>query len=128
MQSQNTNDQLSIILKNVLEPNQNIRQTAENQLKALLSQNFGQFLIELSKKIATEEEEANVRQVSSTLIKNSIIQYAEEWFKLQDDIKKIIKDNILSTLASKDINIKKAAALSIAGICKIEIPKGQWLR
>jgi importin subunit beta-1 len=127
MQSQNTNDQLSIILKNVLEPNQNIRQTAENQLKALLSQNFGQFLIELSKKIATEEEEANVRQVSSTLIKNSIIQYAEEWFKLQDDIKKIIKDNILSTLASKDINIKKAAALSIAGICKIEIPKGQWL-
>ena len=35
MQSQNTNDQLSIILKNVLEPNQNIRQTAENQLKAL---------------------------------------------------------------------------------------------
>ena len=47
MQSQNTNDQLSIILKNVLEPNQNIRQTSENQLKALLSQNFGQFLIKI---------------------------------------------------------------------------------
>ena len=124
---QNSNDQLSIYLKNVLNPNQNIRQSAENQIKLLLSKNFGQFLIEISKKIATEEEDNEVRQVSSTLIKNTINQYVEEWFKLQDDIKKIIKDNILSTLASKDINIRKAAALSIAGICKIEIPKGQWL-
>ena len=124
---QNPYDQFSIYLKNALDPNQNIRQTAENQIKILLSQNFAQFLIELSKKIATEEEEEKVRQISSTLIKNTIIQYAEEWFKLQDNIKKIIKDNILSTLASKDINIRKSAALSIAGICKIEIPKGIWL-
>ena len=124
---QNSYDQFSIYLKNALDPNQNIRQQAENQIKVLLSQNFAQFLIELSKKIATEEEEEKVRQISSTLIKNTIIQYAEEWFKLQDNIKKIIKDNILSTLASKDINIRKSAALSIAGICKIEIPKGIWL-
>ena len=124
---QNSYDQFSIYLKNALDPNQNIRQQAENQIKVLLSQNFAQFLIELSKKIATEEEEERVRQISSTLIKNTIIQYAEEWFKLQDNIKKIIKDNILSTLASKDINIRKSAALSIAGICKIEIPKGIWL-
>jgi hypothetical protein len=124
---QNSYDQFSIYLKNALDPNQNIRQQAENQIKVLLSQNFAQFLIELSKKIATEEEEEKVRQISSTLIKNTIIQYSEEWFKLQDNIKKIIKDNILSTLASKDINIRKSAALSIAGICKIEIPKGIWL-
>ena len=129
MLQQNSNDQLSIILKNVLEPNPNIRQPAENQINALFAQNFGQFLIELSKKIATEEEENKVRQVSSTLIKNMVNkpQYTEEWFKLQDNIKEVIKENILSTLASKDINIRKAAALSIAGICKIEIPKGQWL-
>ena len=54
-------------------------------------------------------------------------QYTEEWFKLPEEIKKIIKDNVLSTLASNDIDIRKSAALSLAGICKIEIPKKQWL-
>ena len=123
------NDQLSIILKNALNPNQNIRQQSESQITQFLDQNFGLFLVELSKKIATEEEDNQVRQISSTIIKNMInnAKYKEEWFKLDENIKKVIKDNILSTLASKDIDIRKAAALSLAGICKIEIPKGQWL-
>ena len=123
------NDQLSIILKNALNPNQNIRQQSESQITQFLDQNFGLFLVELSKKIATEEEDNQVRQISSTIIKNMInnAKYKEEWFKLDENIKKVIKENILSTLASKDIDIRKAAALSLAGICKIEIPKGQWL-
>ena len=130
MNQQNSqNDQLSIILKSILNPNQNIRIQAENQINHFLSNNFGQFLIELSKKISTEEEDKQIRQVSATIIKNMVNnkQYTEEWFKLSEDIKKVIKDNILSTLASNDIDIRKAAALSLAGICKIEIPKKQWL-
>ena len=123
------NDQLSIILKNILNPDLNIRQQSENQINQFLDQNFGLFLVELSKKIATEEEDKQVRQVSSTIIKNMVnnAKYTEQWFKLSEDVKKVIKENILSTLASKDIDIRKAAALSVAGICKIEIPKGQWL-
>ena len=123
------NDQLSIILKNVLNPDSNIRIASENQITQFLSQNFGEFLVELSKKISTEEEDKQVRQVSSTIIKNFVnnVNYTQNWFKLQDEIKKVIKQNILSTLASKDVDIRKAAALSLAGICKIEIPKKQWL-
>ena len=125
----NQNDQLSLILKGIYNPDMNIRKQAEDQVSMLLSQNFGQFLIELSKKIATEQEETQVRQVSATLIKMVInkTKYTEEWFKLTDDIKKAIKDNVLSTLASSNVDVRKAAALALAGICKIEIPKGQWL-
>ena len=128
-QQDNQTDQLSIILENALNPVDNIRKQAENQITKLLDENFEQFLIELSKKIATESEKKEVRQISSTIIKNMIgnINYAERWIKLNEEIKKAIKDNILSTLASKNIDIRKAAALSLAGICKIEIPKGTWL-
>jgi hypothetical protein len=84
------NDQLSIILKNALNPNQNIRQQSESQITQFLDQNFGLFLVELSKKIATEEEDNQVRQISSTIIKNMInnAKYKEEWFKLDENIKK----------------------------------------
>lgn len=122
-------DQLTIILGNAMNNDQNIRNQAEEQITALLNQNFGQFLIELSKKISTETEKKEVRQISATIIKNMISnsKYTEQWFKLNEEIKTAIKDNVLSTLASNDVNIRKAAALTLAGICKIEIPRGQWL-
>ena len=128
-QQNSQNDQLSIILKSILDSNLDIRHKAEEKINQFLSQNFGEFLIELSKKIATENEETQVRQISATIIKNMVnnTTYTEQWFKLQENIKKTIKDNVLSTLNSSDINIRKAAALALAGICKIEIPKKQWL-
>ena len=129
MQQNNQIDQLSIILTGVYNPDPNIRKQAEDQVQLFLSQNYGQFLIELSKRISTEQENVQVRQVSATVIKTAVNspKYVEEWFKLSDDIKKAIKDNVLSTLASNNVNVRKAAALALAAICKIEIPKGQWL-
>ena len=123
------NDQLTIILQNAMNNDQSIRKQAEDQITALINQNFGQFLIELSKKISTENEKKEVRQISATIIKNMInkLKYTEDWFKLNEEIKKAIKENVLSTLASNDVDIRKAAALALAGICKIEIPRGQWL-
>lgn len=121
--------QLSLILENILNPNQNIRNQAENEINLLLDHNFDQFLIELSKKLSIESEKKQVRQISSTIIKNMVgnIKYTEKWLKLSEEIKQTIKNNILSTLASKDIEIRKAAALALAGICRIEIPRKQWL-
>jgi importin subunit beta-1 len=122
-------DELSIYLQNVLNPDMNIRKQAEDKINSICDQNFGQFLIELSKKISTEQETKTVRQVSATIIKNMLNKegYSNKWFQLNEEIKTIIKNNILSTLASNDIDIRKAAALTVAGICKIEIPAKQWL-
>ena len=123
------NDQLTIILESALNNNQHIRKQAEEQINQLVEQNLGQFLIELSKKISFESEKKEVRQISATIIKNMIgnEKYTEAWCELPEETKKIIKDNILSTLASENIDIRKAAALAIAGICKIEIPRKKWL-
>ena len=128
-QQQTQIDQLSLILENVTNPIEHIRKSAENEITRFSDENLGQFFIELSKKISTESEKKTVRQVSATVIKRIIEQpkYTEIWFKLSEDIKQTIKNNILSTLASEMIDIRKAAALALAGICKIEIPMKQWL-
>ena len=124
-----SNDQLTLILQNALNPDMNVRKQAEDQINHLIDQNFVQFLLELSLKISNEKEKKEVRQMSATIIKNMIgkEKYTVQWFQLPEDKRKPIKDNILSTLASEDIDIRKAAALSLAGICKVEIPKGIWI-
>ena len=67
--------------------------------------------------------------MSATIIKNMLNkeEYSSQWFNLNDKIKTVVKNNILSTFVSSDIDIRKAAALTVAGICKIEIPQKQWL-
>ena len=128
-QQQAQTDQLSLILENITKPIEPIRKAAENEITRLSDENLGQFFIELSKKISTESEKKAVRQVSATVIKMILdkSKYAEIWLKLSEDIKQTIKNNILSTLASEMIDIRKSAALALAGICKIEIPMKQWL-
>jgi len=122
-------DELSLCLESALNPDLNIRKQAENKIYFICDQNFGQFLIELSKKISTEQEKKEVRQMSATIIKNILnkADYSIKWFNLSEEIKTTVKNNVLSTLASTDIDIRKAAAFTVAGICKIEIPKAQWL-
>ena len=122
-------DEFSLYLENALNPDMNIRKQAEDKINSFCDQNFGQFLLELSKKISTEQEKKIVRQMSAVLIKNMLNKegYSAQWFNLNKEAKTLIKNNILSTLASNDIDIRKSAALTVAGICKLEIPAKQWL-
>ena len=127
--NQNQNKEtLNQILSNILSADIALRTQSETQINLLASENLSQFLISISKKINDETEKKEIRQLSSTLLKNIISNknYIEEYFKISPEIKKKIKNNILSTLASPNIDIRKAAALAVAGICKIELPKNQW--
>ena len=124
MQSQNVN--LTQLLFALFEGKDNIRVPAEKELQNLCINNYGPFLFELSKKFQDEKEECTVRQLSATIIKNKIIEYKDKWFNLDENIKEQIKNNILASLITPDINVKKAAAFTIAGICRVELPKNIW--
>ena len=67
--------------------------------------------------------------MSAIIIKNMVNKegYSSKWLILNDEIKKFIKNNILSTFNSSNIDIRKAADLAVVGICKVEIPQKQWL-
>ena len=123
---QNPPDALSQLLSASMNTNEDIRNNAQQQINNLINNNFDQFLLELSKKQANEKESNEIRQLSATLIKNTINNSENIWLNLDQNFRNEIKKNILSTLISKDINIKKAAGLCIAGICKVELSRGLW--
>ena len=56
IQQRAQNDQLTVILQNALNFDQNSRKKAEEEIKNLMKQNFGHFLMELSKKLSFESE------------------------------------------------------------------------
>jgi hypothetical protein len=123
-----TSDNLITKLSNILNTDITIRTSAENQIKLLASENLSQFLISISEILSDEKERKEIRQLSATLIKNIIsnVNYIQKYFEISPEIKQKIKNNILSTLASSIVEIRKAAALAVAGICKIELPNNQW--
>ena len=129
IQTANKNiDVLSQILSNILSTDITLRTSAEKQIRLLLSQNLADFLLSISQKLSDENERKEIRQLSATLIKNMISNsdYIQKYFELPLEKKQKIKENILSTLASSIIEVRKAAALAVAGICRIEMPKKQW--
>ena len=125
----NIQDPLTQILKNALSGNDTLRKEAESQITNIASENIYQFLLNISSKISNENEEKSVRQISAILIKDIILknEFTQKWLNLNDNEKNEIKNHILSSLASSDIDIRKAAGIAIASICKIEIPNKQWL-
>ena len=127
--NQQSQDPLTQILLNALSGNDSLRKEAESQITHLASENLNLFLINISSKISNEQEEKKVRQISATLIKNIISksEYTQKWLNLDEKDKIQIKNHVLSSLASQDIDIRKAAGNVIASFCKFEIPNKQWL-
>ena len=123
---QNTPDALTQLLAASINPEEGIRTKAQQEIDNLTNNNLEQFLLELSKKQANEKESNEIRQLCATMIKNMIKNAENIWLNLDNTFRNEIKNNILSTLISQDINIKKAAALCIAGICKVELSRGLW--
>ena len=125
----NNDTTLISILQDALSGDKSLRDKAEADITRLADENFGLFLLNLSIQISNEEVHKTLRQISATIIKNMITktQYTNQWNKLEREQKEKIKFHLLSTLASKEVEIRKAAGMSIAGICKVELPQKQWL-
>lgn len=121
--------EISALLSEALSSEQQRRNQAELNIDNLATQNFGLFLANCSQILCDESKVKGVRQIASTLIKNMILytpKYKGQWETLIPDIKFQIKQNVLSTLASNDKDIRKAAGFAVAGICKVELPLGEW--
>lgn len=106
------------ILKEALCSDEKLIKQSEIKINSLASQNFGNFLIDLSEILANEGVEKEVRQISATIIKNMILynqQFNGKWEQLDKEIKMQVKQRVLSTLASSEKDVRKAAALSVVG-------------
>ena len=106
------------ILKDALCHDEKIIKQSEMNINNLASQNFGSFLIQLAEILSNEGVEKGIRQISATIIKNMIIYnqlFIGRYSQLDANTKMQIKDRVLSTLASSDKDVRKAAALAVVG-------------
>lgn len=116
------------ILQGARNPNPQIRKSSEEKIESLMTQNLLGLLIALSEELSNEDKLKENRQLAGTLIKNIITNenIVQIWLNADAEKKNEIKMRILSTLASKERNVRKTVASTIAGICKIELPQGKW--
>ena len=117
---------ISEILANALSGEKALREDAERKLQQLALRNFPEFLYNLASELADESKPTKIRQMAATYIKNSISVASELkdiWVnKLDPSVKDQIKALVLSTLATKFKEVRAAAGLVIAGICRVDMP------
>jgi hypothetical protein len=109
---------LSEILTQCRNENDKIRSEAEKRLDNLAMNDFGKLLEGCARELADESNPKENRQLCATLIKNMILyqpKHNGKWEQLNQDIKLSIKNYVISCLASNVKEVRKAAAITVAG-------------
>jgi len=121
--------EISDFLTQARDSNYEIRKLGEDRIEQTALSNFGQFMYACSRELADDNKLRLNRQLAATLIKNMLNympKFVGKWETLGQDLKSEVKSAVLSTLASVDLDIRKAAALCVAGIYRLEQPTNQW--
>ncbi|CAK75693.1 unnamed protein product (macronuclear) [Paramecium tetraurelia] len=103
----------------------NQRSQAEQQLVNLKHQLPNEFFQKCSSAFISPQLDSQTRVAAGTLLQRCIT-YEQGWLAIGLDVKRKIKDELLSQLISSDQNIKKSAASCLSGICAIELPRQEW--
>jgi len=105
------------------------RNNAEEILNQLAENDFPQFLLTLAREINNEDKMKENRQLAASIFKNSITfndKLKDKWINMNSELTIEIKNLILTSLASKIKEVRRASSLVIMGICKIDLPRGKW--
>lgn len=108
----------SEILTNCRSGNGDVRNKAERDIDNMAMNDFGVLLEQCSAHMADDDAIKENRQMCATLIKNMILyqeKHSGKWENLPFEQKVRIKNNVLSCLASKVKEVRKAAAVTISG-------------
>ena len=105
------------------------RHNAEEKINKLAQENLGNLLIDLSSIMSDKELKNEIRQISFKIFQNILIhpRFYENYLYLSSGVKNKIKEKLLKGFDSDEQNIRISAALSIYAICKIELPRNQFL-
>ncbi|QIW96366.1 hypothetical protein AMS68_001884 [Peltaster fructicola] len=123
------------VLQATLSPDAQIRSAAEQQLLQAAETDFSTYLTTLSRELANEKAQSQVRIAAGLALKNSFSarDYARlrevqaRWLQTVDpQVRAQVKEQALQTLNSPDARAGGAGAQFIASIAAIELPRNQW--
>ncbi|KAF7041451.1 hypothetical protein CFC21_051246 [Triticum aestivum] len=127
-------DNITPILKDAQDPDNNIRLAAEGKLKQLQERNRSNFLLSLSAELSSEASPPECRCLAGIILKNSLEgKYSEDnsllikqWNNLDPCIKSQIKESLLITLGSSAPQARHASSQIIGRLAYIETPSERW--
>jgi len=127
-------NQLTQILLNAQSPDPALRLQAEKVLADADKANPALFLQLLCAELSSEEKPAFSRRLAGLIMKNALsakdeqrkLQLVQKWLNLDQSIKLQIKEGVLKTLASPEVQARQASAQLIAKIAHIELPRNLW--
>ncbi|KAK5111448.1 hypothetical protein LTR62_004900 [Meristemomyces frigidus] len=123
------------VLTGTLSPDASVRTQAETQLSQAAEADFQGYLTTLSRELANEQAQPQVRMAAGLALKNSFTarDYARlkevqnRWLtQIDPTVKTQVKEFALHTLSSSDTRAGLSAAQFIASIAAIELPREQW--
>jgi hypothetical protein len=118
------NSNFSEILNKCRSSDNAIRRQGEALIDTMSENNYGQLLLDCAKELAADGEIRHNRLLCGTLIKNLVShlpKHKDKWINLNPELKQEIRTHTLSSLASKDKDVRKAAGLAVAGKSNIKI-------
>ena len=107
---------------------------AQQALVQLEQANYPQYLLSLVTEMGTEGRPQQARQLAGLLLKNTLVakdevtrkELSARWVQLEGGVRGRIKAMLFEILASSIKEIRSTAALAVASIASIEIPRAEW--
>lgn len=110
-----------------------VRAGAEASLLALEQQNFPLLITSIANELATGKE-VNSRRMAALYMKNSLDAKEEgrkrelqaRWTALEPAAKDFVRAALLSTLAAEVKEVRHGAAMALAKVAAIDLPRKEW--
>mmetsp|Transcript_36758 Transcript_36758/g.92846 ORF Transcript_36758/g.92846 Transcript_36758/m.92846 type:complete len:881 (-) Transcript_36758:305-2947(-) len=122
------------VLLNAQHLDTSVRTQAEEHLKTFQEQNFPSFMASLSAELSNTAKPADARRLAGLLLKNALdakedIRKRElhtRWVALDPTLKQHIRDALLATLSAESPDVRHTAAMVIAKVGAIDLPRKEW--
>ena len=120
------------ILQQVLSSDEQARQNSQQLLQEEKEKSPENYLLELSRTLASGSLPVPARQLGGILLKNTLLNLNNEaflsdiWEKVPDPLKEEIRNNTLGSLAADDRNVRLSASQAVSTIIKIDSPQKRW--
>eukprot|EP00878_Enallax_costatus_P011619 GHUV01012128.1.p1 GENE.GHUV01012128.1~~GHUV01012128.1.p1 ORF type:complete len:603 (+),score=213.52 GHUV01012128.1:279-2087(+) len=122
------------LLLHAQDPDTNVRTQAEARLKEFQDQNYPGFLASLAAELTSTAKPADSRRLSGIVLKNALdakddarkAELQARWGAVDSNLKSQIKEALLSTLQTEPQDVRHIAALVVAKVAAIDLPRGEW--
>ena len=124
------------LLYSLENPDRGVQRRAEAVIFQVRNENLGAFLTELVRVVRDENINERARQQALILLKNSVAFNARDesnkktletrWNTLDGPTREQVKKEVLNTLGSPVSGVRFVAALVVANLARLELPRQQW--